>query len=41
MEQAISGQIGQPAACMIENKGSLHAAVNAEQPADYRALARM
>jgi hypothetical protein len=25
MEQAISGQIGQPAACMIENKWNLRA----------------
>ena len=31
-EQAISAQIGQPAACMIENKDSLHAG---ELPRDY------
>jgi hypothetical protein len=30
MEQATSGQIGQPAACMIENKGYLRAIANAE-----------
>ena len=35
MEQATSGQIGQPAACMIENNGDLHAD---ELPADYGLL---
>jgi hypothetical protein len=25
IEHAIKGQIGQPAACMMENKGKLHA----------------
>jgi hypothetical protein len=29
MEQATSGQMGQPAACMIENNGSLRSSENA------------
>jgi hypothetical protein len=32
IEQATSGQIGQPAACMIENKWTLHAD---EMPRNY------
>src|SRR5512140_2867001 len=38
MEQTTKGQIGQPAACMIESKGAISALRNAEQRADYRAL---
>jgi hypothetical protein len=33
IELAIKGQIGQPAACMMENKGKLHA--NVKKLADY------
>jgi hypothetical protein len=36
IEQAIKGQIGQPAACMIENKGSLSLGI--EMLPDYGSL---
>jgi hypothetical protein len=41
MEQAIKGQIGQPAACMIENKGTVSARLRVLSSGDYRVLGRL